>query len=79
VDIEGQKIKKQNGTPIADAESPAVASKSVSMKTKPGGKKTSGQPEVGRQRAYLAGALARGSMLLIVGKRVRDNRPGRVP
>ena len=25
VDVEGQKIKKQDGTPIADAESPAVA------------------------------------------------------
>ena len=25
VDAEGLKIKKQNGTPIADAESPAVA------------------------------------------------------
>ncbi|WP_213290458.1 hypothetical protein [Bradyrhizobium sp. sGM-13] len=25
VDVEGQKIKKQDGTPIADAETPAVA------------------------------------------------------
>ena len=25
VDVEGQKIKKQDGTPIADAESPGVA------------------------------------------------------
>jgi hypothetical protein len=25
VDVEGQKIKTQDGTPIADAESPAVA------------------------------------------------------
>ena len=25
VDVEGQKIKKQDGTPIADAENPAVA------------------------------------------------------
>jgi hypothetical protein len=25
VDVEGQKIKKQDGTPIASAESPAVA------------------------------------------------------
>jgi hypothetical protein len=25
MDVEGQKIKKQDGTPIADAESPAVA------------------------------------------------------
>jgi hypothetical protein len=25
VDVEGEKIKKQNGTSIADAESPAVA------------------------------------------------------
>jgi hypothetical protein len=27
VDVEGQKIKKQDGTPIADAESPTVAAK----------------------------------------------------
>ncbi|KRR27624.1 MULTISPECIES: hypothetical protein [Bradyrhizobium] len=29
VDVEGQKIKKQDGTPIADAESPAVAAEIV--------------------------------------------------
>jgi hypothetical protein len=29
VDVEGQKIMKQNGTPIADAESPAVAAEIV--------------------------------------------------
>ena len=29
VDVEGQKIKKQNGTPLADAESPAVAAEIV--------------------------------------------------
>jgi hypothetical protein len=36
------------GTPIADAESPAVAAESQSAltKTKPGAKKTGGQPEV---------------------------------
>jgi hypothetical protein len=46
-DAEDQKIKKQDGTPIADAESPAVATESQSAltTTKPGAKKTSGQPE----------------------------------
>lgn len=29
VDAEGQKIKKQDGTPIADADSPAVADEIV--------------------------------------------------
>ncbi|KRR04688.1 hypothetical protein CQ10_42310 [Bradyrhizobium valentinum] len=29
VDVEAQKIKKQDGTPIADAESPAVAAEIV--------------------------------------------------
>ena len=29
VDVEGQKIKKQDGTPIADAESPPVAAEIV--------------------------------------------------
>ena len=29
VDVEGQKIKKQNGTPLADAETPAVAQEIV--------------------------------------------------
>jgi hypothetical protein len=29
VDVEGQKIKKQDDTPIADAESPAVAAEIV--------------------------------------------------
>mgnify|MGYP003403325759 CR=1 FL=1 len=29
VDVEGQKIKKQNGTPLADAETPAVAAEIV--------------------------------------------------
>jgi hypothetical protein len=29
VDVEGQKIKKQDGTPIADAESPTVAAEIV--------------------------------------------------
>lgn len=29
MDVEGQKIKKQNGTPLADAESPAVAAEIV--------------------------------------------------
>jgi hypothetical protein len=29
VDVEGQKIKTQDGTPIADAESPAVAAEIV--------------------------------------------------
>jgi hypothetical protein len=29
VDVEGQKIKKQNGAPLADAESPAVAAEIV--------------------------------------------------
>jgi hypothetical protein len=28
LDVEGQKIKKRNGTPIADAESPAAATES---------------------------------------------------
>ena len=48
VDAEGRKIKKQDGTPIADAESAAVAAEIAERlnETKPGAKKTSGQPDL---------------------------------
>ena len=46
VNAEGKKIKKQDGTPIADTDDPAVAETSRSALTtmKLGAKKTSGRP-----------------------------------
>jgi hypothetical protein len=46
VNAEGKKIKKQDGTPIANTDDPAVAADVAerSTRTKPDAKKISGQP-----------------------------------
>jgi hypothetical protein len=45
VNAEGQKIKKQDGTPIANTEDPAVAADVAERLNDDGAKKTSGRPD----------------------------------